>query len=323
MYSISRYPLLRAALLAVSILAIVSPASAQTAYPQRPVQVLVAYSAGGSVDVMARNLVAVLSTQLNQPFVIVNRDGASGTIGFGQLASAPPDGYTLGAGPTTPMSIAPHLLRNIKYGVDSFEYICQSFENVFTIAVPLDSAFRSVTEIIAAARANPGKLSFGHSGVGTVPHLSVANLIYRSGIDVPGIPYRGEASMFVDLIAGRVPFGSPSVALAVGQKVRVLAVFADSRHPAFPEAPTFAELGMPSMPPGFNGLFAPKGTPKEILAVLERACERAVQTEAFRSVAQRLSQRIAYLNSAAFAERALTDYRYKGEVIRALDIKVE
>ena len=298
-------------------------ARGQLAYPQKPVQVIVGFSAGGSVDVMARNLVAAVSAQLGQPFVIVNKDGASGAIGFGQLANAAPDGYTLGAGPTTPISIAPHLMKSVKFGVDSFEYVCQSFENVFTIAVPLESPFRTMAEVIAAARASPGKLSWGHSGVGTVPHLSVANLIYRTGVDIPAIPYRGEASMFADLMAGRIPVGSPSVALAVGQKVRVLAVFADSRHPAFPDAPTFFEIGMPSMPPGFNGLFAPKGTPREILATLERACERAVQTEAFRTIAQRLSQRVAYLNGAAFAERAAADYKYKGEVIRALDIRVE
>lgn len=255
--------------------------------------------------------------------MIVNRDVASGSIGFGQLANATPDGYTLGAGPTTPISIAPHLMKNIKFGVDSFEYICQSFENVFTIAAPLDTPFRSVADILDAARANPGKLSYGHLGVGTVPHLSVANLVLRSAIGVPAIPYRGGASMFVDLIAGHINFGSPSVALAGGQKVRVLAVFADSRHPAFPDAPTFAELGMSSMPPGFNGLFAPQGTPREVLGVLERACAEAVQTETFRAVAQRLSQRIAYLTGVPFAERALADYRYKGEIIKALDIKVE
>ncbi len=311
----------RALVAAIGLLA--GEAGAQTAYPLKPVQVIVGFSAGGSVDVMARTLANAISAQLGQPFVIVNRDGASGSIGFGQLANAQPDGYTLGAGPTTPISIAPHLMKNIKFGVDSFEYLCQSFENVFTVAVPLDSPFKSMTEVIAAARASPGKLSFGHSGVGTVPHLSVANLVYRTGIDVPAIPYRGEASMFADLMAGRIPVGSPSVALAVGQKVRVLAVFADSRHPAFPEAPTFSELGMPSMPPGFNGLFAPKGTPREVRAVLERACEQAVQTESFRSTAQRLSQRNAYQNGAAIAERAATDYSYKGEVIKALDIKVE
>ncbi len=304
-------------------LGVAGTALAQGAYPQKAVQVIVGFSAGGSVDVMARNLAAGVAAQLGQAFVIVNKDGASGAIGFGQLANAAPDGYMLGAGPTTPMSIAPHLMKGIKFGVDSFEYICQSFENVFTIAVPLDSSFHTMAEVIAAARVSPGKLSYGHSGVGTVPHLSVANLVYRTGIDIPAIPYRGESFMFADLMAGRIPVGAPSVALAVGQKVRVLAVFADSRHPAFPEAPTFGELGMPSMPPGFNGLFAPKGTPREILGVLERACEKTVQSEAFRTIAQRLSQRVAYLNGAAFAERAAADYRYKGEIIRALDIRTE
>ena len=306
-----------------AIVAIAGAAQAQTGYPQRAVQVIIGFPAGGSVDVMARTLVAAVAAQLGQTFAVINRDGASGTIGFGQVAGAPPDGYTLGAGPTTPISIAPHLMKNIRFGVNSFEYVCQSFENVFTIAVPLDSPIRSVAEILATARANPGKLSYGHSGIGTVPHLTVANFVYRSAIDVAAIAYRGEAAMLPDLVAGRLHFGAPSVALAVGQKVRVLAVFSDSRHPAFPDVPTFAELGMASMPPGLNGLFAPKGTPREVLDVLERACEQATQSESFRAVAQRLSQRISYLNGAAFAERALTDYRYKGELIKAIDIKLE
>jgi len=255
--------------------------------------------------------------------VIVNRDGASGTIGFAQLANAKPDGYTIGAGPTTPISIAPHLMKDIKYGVDSFEYICQSFENIFGIAVPLDSPFRTINDLTAAARANPGKLSYGHSGVGTVPHLSIANFVYRAGLDVIATPYRGEAMMLPDLTSGRVTFGGPSVALSIGRNLRVLAVFADNRHPAYPDVPTFAELGMPSMPPGLNGLFAPKGTSREVLGVLERACEQATQSDSFRSAALQLHQPVVYLKSAAFAERALTDYRYKGELIKALNIKVE
>ena len=298
-------------------------AAAQGTYPQRPVQVIIGFPAGGSVDVMARTLVTAIAADLGQTFAIVNRDGASGTIGFGQVASAAPDGYTLGGGPTTPIAIAPHLMKNIKFGVGSFEYVCQSFENVFTIAVPLDSPLRSMAEVLAAARANPGKLSYGHSGIGTVPHLTVANFVHRSELNVSAVAYRGETGMLPDLVAGRLDFGAPSVALAVGQRVRVLAVFADSRHPAFPDVPTFAELGMPSMPPGLNGLFAPKGTPKEVLAVLERACERATQSEAFRAAAQRLSQRIVYLNGATFAERAQVDSQYKGELIKAINLKVE
>jgi len=315
--------LLKWTALIVSVLAGANVALAQSGYPSRPVQVIVGFPAGGSVDVMARQLVAAISGQLGQPFVVVNRDGMSGTIGFGAVAAARPDGYTLGAGPTTPISVAPHLLADVKYRVDSFEYICQSFENVFTMAVPVDSAFRSMADLVAAARARPGKLAYGHSGVGTVPHLSVANFLYRTGIDISAVPYRGEAAMVPDLVAGRLQLGAPSVAVAVGQKVRVLAVFADSRHPAFPEAPTFSELGMPSMPPGLNGLIAPKGTPREVLAVLERACKRAVQSESFRAAAQKLSQRVSYLSGAQFAERAREDSRYKGELIRALKIRID
>jgi tripartite-type tricarboxylate transporter receptor subunit TctC len=300
-----------------------TPALAQTAYPARPVQVIIGFPAGGNVDVMARVLVGAMGEDLRQQFVVVNRDGASGAIGFGLLANATPDGYTLGGGPTTPISIAPHLMKDLKYGVDSFAYICQSFENVFTIAVPMDSPLRSVNDLMAAARASPGKLTYGHSGVGTVPHLSVANLAYRTNVEFSPIAYRGEAPMLLDLLPGRLSFGSPSVGAIVGRNLRVLAVFADRRHPAFPDAPTFAELGMPSMPPGLNGLFAPKGTPPKVLATLERACERAVKSESFRAAAERLNQPIVYLNGAEFAARALADYRYKGELITALAIKVE
>jgi tripartite-type tricarboxylate transporter receptor subunit TctC len=309
------------ALVAVSIAA--GSACGQEAYPARPVQVIVGFQPGGSVDVMARHLLTAMSARLGQPFVVLNRDGASGSVGFGQLAAARPDGYTLGAGPTTPIATAPHLMKDIKYGVDSFEYICQTFENVFTVSVRPESPFRSIDDIIAAARTNPGKLSYGHSGNGTVPHLSVSNLVYRLNLNVVSIAYRGETAALPDVIAGRLDFGAPSVAVVVGQKLRVLAVFADRRHPSFPDAPTFAELGMPSMPAGLNGLFAPKGTPPEILALLERSCEQATQSESFRAGAERMHQPVIYLGRAAFAERARTDYRYKGELIRLLGIKAE
>jgi tripartite-type tricarboxylate transporter receptor subunit TctC len=272
---------------------------------------------------MARHLLAAMSARLGQPFVVLNRDGASGSVGFGQLAAARPDGYTLGAGPTTPIATAPHLMKDIKYGVDSFEYICQTFENVFTVSVRPESPFRSIDDIVAAARANPGKLSYGHSGNGTVPHLSVSNLVYRLNLNIASIAYRGETAALPDVIAGRLDFGAPSVAVVVGQKLRVLAVFADRRHPSFPDAPTFSELGMPSMPAGLNGLFAPKGTPPEMLALLERSCEQATQSESFRAGAERMHQPVIYLGRAAFAERARTDYRYKGELIRLLGLKAE
>ncbi len=312
-----------AAVLCMACAVCAACAYAQGQYPVRPVQVIIAYPPGGAVDVMARNLVNTIQLQMNQQFVVVNRDGASGTIGFGVLANATADGYTLGAGPTTPMSIAPHLMKNLKYGVDSFEYICQSFENVFTISVPQESPFRNLNDLLTAAKENPGTLTWGSGGVGTVPQLIVSNLALRSKLAMTGVSYRGEAPILLDLIAGRLSFGAPSVSLASGRNLRVLAVFADTRHVTFPDAPTFKELGLPSMPPGLNGLFAPKGTPPAVLKRLENACEKAVQSESFIKTAKLLHAQIAYLGSAAFRARAIEDYRYKGELIRELDLRMQ
>lgn len=303
------------------LLAYALPAPAQTAYPARPVQVIVGFPAGGSVDVMARNYIAVLSAQLGQQFVVVNRDGASGTIAFATLANAKPDGYTLGAGPTTPITNAPHLMKDIKYSLDSFEYVCQVFENVFTIGVPQNSPLRSIQDLIAAARANPGKLTYAHSGIGTVPHLAIASFALRVGIEVSAVAYRGEAPLLPDLIAGRVDFGGPAVSSVAGRpQLRALGVFADYRHPAFPDVPTFAEMGVPTLPPGLNGLFAPKGTPVEILQTLERGCEAVTKSDTFRAAAQKLHQPVVFLDRAAFAKRAAEDYRIKAELVQTLKI---
>ena len=310
---------------ALALLAFAAQAALAQSYPNRPVQVIVAFPPGGSVDLMARHLVAGLSSIFGQPFVVVNREGASGSVGFGALATSTPDGYTLGAGPTTPISIATHMMKEVKYTPGSFEYVCQSFENVFTISVVPDSRFKTINDLVAEARARPGKLSYGHSGNGTIPHLSVSNLAYQLKLDIVAVPYRGETQALPDVLAGRHDFGAPSVAVVagLGNKMRVLAVFADRRHPAYPDAPTFSELGMPSMPPGLNGLYAPKGTPQPILAALERACEQTVQSEAFKAAAQKVYAPIVYLNRAQFTERAWTDYRYRGELIKALGLKAE
>jgi tripartite-type tricarboxylate transporter receptor subunit TctC len=299
-----------------------TPGARQT-YPARSVQVIVGFPAGGSVDVMARHLIASLNSQLGQQFVVVNRDGASGTIGFAAVANAKPDGYLIGAGPTTPISNAPHLMKGIPYTVDSFEYVCQAFENVFALAVQAESPYRSLQELIAAARANPGKLSYGHSGVGTVPHFAIANFAQRVNIDVTPVAYRGEAPLLPDLLAGRLDFSGTAIASMVGRNIRPLVVFADQRHPAFADVPTSAELGIASLAPGLNGLFAPKGTPNDILQTLERACETATKSETYRSAARTLHQSVVFLNRAAFAKRTAEDYRVKAELVKTLKISAE
>jgi tripartite-type tricarboxylate transporter receptor subunit TctC len=297
-------------------------AFSQGNYPVHPVQVIIGWAPGSNVDVMARHLLTSMSTQLGQQLVAVNHEGATGTIGVGQVAAAKPDGYTLGAGPTTPISIGPHLIRGVKFRPESFDYICQSFENVMAIAVPAASPYRTIQDLITAGRAAPGKISYGHTGIGSIPHLSIENLAYRNGIKFNAVA--GGAAYLEDMMAGRTDFTGAAIALLVGRSnVRVLAVFADNRHPVFSDAPTFSELDLPSMPAGLNGLFAPKGTPPEILARLENACEAATKSESFRTAAAKLYQPVAFRKGAQFAEITREDFRYKGELIRALNIRAE
>lgn len=298
-------------------------ARAQPHYPVRPVQVIVGFPASGSVDLMARRGAAEMSNLLGQNFVVVNRDGASGTIGFGMLASARPDGYVLGGGPTTPISNAPHFMKGLKYTVDSFEYVCHTFENVFAIVVRPESPLKSVHDLIAQARANPGTMNFGSSGVGTVPHLAISDFAHRQKLVLTHTPYRGEAPMIPDLVSGRLHFSGTSIASVIGRGLRPLGLFGDERHPAFPDVPTLQELGIPSLPGGLNGFFAPKGTPEPILNVLETNCEKMTKSESFQEAARKLNQRVKFLSRKDFAKKTAEDYRLKAELVRTLGLATQ
>lgn len=306
--------------LAACSMASMAFAQAQSSYPVRPVQVIVGFPASGSVDLMARRGAAEMSNLLGQNFVVVNRDGASGTIGFGMVAAARPDGYILGGGPTTPISNAPHFMKGLKYTVDSFEYICHTFENVFAIVVRPESPLKSVQDLIATARANPGKFNYASSGIGTVPHLAIADFAHRQKLVLTHTPYRGEALMIPDLISGRVDFSGTSIASVIGRGLRPLGFFGEERHPAFPDIPTLQELGIPSLPGGLNGYFAPKGTPAPILNILESSCEKMTRSESFQEAAKKLNQRVKYLSGRDFAKKTAEDFRLKAELVKTLGL---
>jgi tripartite-type tricarboxylate transporter receptor subunit TctC len=290
-------------------------------WPTRPIEVIIPFPAGGSVDVIGRAVATAISEELGQQIVVSNRDGASGTIGFNALASAAPDGYTLGAGPTTPIANAPYLMKGVRYGVDSFEYLCHVFENAFTVTVAPQSKFKSAQELIAAARDNPGKLGYGHSGNGTIPHLAVANLADELKLNFQPVPFRGESAVMPTLLKGDIDFGSVAVVTVRGQNFRPLLAFSDARHPALPDLPTARELGVTtSVPPGHNGIFAPKGLPAQIKASLERACADAVKRPSVQRALENSGQTLHYLTSAQFQALTAADYKFKGELIHRLGL---
>jgi len=302
-------------------------AAAQTTtqnWPARPIEMIVAFAAGGGVDIVGRAVGAAIGEQVGQSVVVVNREGAAGTLGFGALAAAAPDGYTLGAGPTTPIANAPYLIKGVRYDVESFDYICQVFENVFTMTVAPDSKFKTAQDLFSAAAKDPGKLSYGHAGIGTIPHLSVENLGEALKVKFTQVPFRGDAPMLPVLLKGDLDFGAAAVSSIRGQNFRPLVVFSDQRHPAYPDAPTAKELGVPHpVPPGHNGVFAPKGLPAEVRAMLERACAAAMRSATVAQATANTGQSVRYLTGAEFHAQTVADARFKGELIRRLGLDVK
>ena len=301
------------------------PASlmAQDVFPSKPVTVIVPFQAGQGVDIMARALAVELTRITGQGFPVVNREGAAATIGFAALAAAKPDGYTISISPNTPLTVAPYLVKSVTYTFDAFIPVCQSFENVMAVFTGTGSPHKTLKELIATAQAQPGKLNWATTGVGSVPHLSGAALVQAARIDAMHVPFRGEPPILQQLLANEIAFAAASVSGMAGKGVRALAVFSDTRHTAYPDVPTMAELGFPAGVPGLNGMFAPRGTPEPVLAVLEKACADATASEGFRTSAARLHQRVAYLGRRDFERRLRNDLEEKGRQVRALNLQPE
>jgi tripartite-type tricarboxylate transporter receptor subunit TctC len=301
----------------------ISNAPAQDRYPSQPVTAIVPLTAGGGVDILSRALAMEMGKLLGQSFIVVNRDGAAGTIGFAQLAQAKPDGYTIAISPATPMTNSPHLTRNLAYSYDSFVPVCASFDNEFAVLVNQSSPYRTLKELVDDARGKPGKLSWGSVGYGSIPHLSGAALVKAAGIEVNNIPYRGDAQMLPNLLSGELTFGVGAMSSVAGRGLRPLVVFSDKRHPGAPDVATVLELGYPNVAPGLNGVFATRGTPEAILDALEKACGEALRTDAYRAQMEKLNQTPRFEGRADFARRLRADFESKAQLVKDLGLKMQ
>ncbi|MBL8379166.1 MAG: tripartite tricarboxylate transporter substrate binding protein [Burkholderiales bacterium] len=307
----------------ILVLGLAGLASAQD-YPARPIQLIIPFAAGGGFDQTSRNFAQALGEVLRQPLAAINVDGATGAIGLTRLAAAAPDGYTLGMSPAVSMTSEPHRNRNLTYGLESFRPVCQVFDNIFALAVPRDSTYRNLADLIADARRNPGKVSYGTAGIGSIPHLAIADLEVAAGIELLHVPYRGDGPMQVDLLQGRVGFGgvlpSSFIAQVRAGNLRLLAVLPEQRHPSFPEIPTLTESGFPVVQLSFGGLLAPARTPAAIIAMLEAACEKAVHSPAMRTWAAGANQVLNYANGQGFSARLARDSAAKAATLKRLKL---
>jgi tripartite-type tricarboxylate transporter receptor subunit TctC len=257
-----------------------------------------------------------LSSRLGQQFIVENRPGAGGALGTATVARADADGYTLLFAPALVLSVHPQARKDTGYKPDALIPVCQTFTNAMALAVPHDSPIKSVADLVAAAKQKPGALNYGHQGILTIPHLAMEEFLQNAHIDIKGVPFRGEPLVMTDLLGGRLDVASIVLGSASGQNVRVIGVFSETRHSAFPDVPTVKEQGYDVSPASFGGLLAPAATPAPIVAKLADACVTAAKDATYATTAKRAAQPDDYYGDAAiFKQRLQRDIERKAAVL--------
>lgn len=266
-------------------------AVAQEKYPTRPITLIVPFAAGGLNDATARLWVENVKGPLGGATIVVdNRGGAGGTIGTAEVARARPDGYTLLLGSSTTQVVNPAVMAKVPYDpLKDFTAVSIFAVATATIAVHPSVPAKTLTELIAYIKANPGKISYGSAGTGSNSHLAGEMFKHLAGgLDMVHIPYKGGGAATADLLAGHILVASPHMTAQVldlhnSGKIRILAVAAPNRLQGAPEIPTGAESGQPGLiATTFNGIFAPAGTPADIVARIDAATQLAMKNEEFR-----------------------------------------
>lgn len=268
------------------LLGAVGIASAQApAYPAKPVRVVVAFTPGGTTDILTRLVSQQLSERFKQQFLVDNKPGAGGNIGTEMVVRSAPDGYTLIVNSVGPIAVNPTLYKNLPYNpLSDLVPVVQIAEVPNVLVVHPSISAKTVDELIAYAKANPGKLNYGSTGVGTSSHLSGYMLSQRAGLQTTHVAYKG-ADALRDLLAGRIHFMFATIPSVIAHiqagKLRPIAVSSAKRSRSMPEVPTVAEKGFPGFEAGsWFGFFAPKGTPEPVIAALNKVVNEVISVPA-------------------------------------------
>jgi len=296
----------------ISVLLASGVVSAQD-FPTRPIEVIVGFAPGGGTDLIARAVADVAPKYLGQPFMVINKPGAAGTIAAQAVASAKPDGYTiLVAGGSETLAV-PHF-RSLPYkALEDFEPVIRLIRQRILISVKVDSPWKTMQEFLTDARRNPEKYSYASSGVGGLYHAAALVVEKKTGIRMRHIPYKGGAETLAALAGGHVDISlsgpDEAYGLIEGGKVRPLAITSDTRYPFLSNIPTMRELGYDAWLENMKGFVVPKGTPQAIVRTLHDRLRKVFDDPQFNSTMDKLKMETAYLNGEDFkkALKAMSD----------------
>ncbi len=269
-------------LVAALALLVGSDAVAQTAYPERPIKMIVPLAAASAVDVAARIVTQKMADNMGQQIVIINQAGASGLIGAEQVARAAPDGYTIGGFNDSVMTMVPNLHSKMPWDIlKDFEPVSLVATVEWGLIAGNNTGYKTAADLIAAAKAAPGKINYSSGGPGSPQHLAMAMFASSAGISLTHVPYKGATQAATDVASGQIPVGFQGLgtvaALVRGGQLRLIGVTTEKRLSQFPDVPTVSESGLPGF--FFNSWFAilaPAGTPKDIIARLNAEVLKAV-----------------------------------------------
>jgi tripartite-type tricarboxylate transporter receptor subunit TctC len=299
-------------------------------YPERAIRLVVPFPPGTNSEIATRAIAGRLTAKFGQPVILENRPGgAGGTVGAASVAQAEPDGYTLLVSPPGPLVTAGALYKNLGYDPSaSFAPIALLFSSPQLLAVNKTLQARSIGDIVAHARRNPGRVSFASPGYGTQPHLLGELLKLRAQIDITHLPYRGPSAAITDLLSGQVQLyfeSSPTILpLAQDGKLNVVAVAGEQRTGALPDVPTTVESGFPDLVGGFwCGVLAPAGTPQPIIQQLNAAIGDVMQAADMQNALEKLSAQPRVGTPSDFAAFLTAERAKWSAVIRDADIRIE
>jgi len=305
-----------------------TPADAQSAWPSRPIRIIVPFAPGGASDILARLIGKELGERLKQPVVVENKPGAGGTIGADLVAKSPPDGYTLLLADVSVVMTFPSLYPNLPYAAKDLVPVANIATFGLILIAPASSKFNSLAEIVAAEKAAPGKLNMASPGSGSSNHLTLERFNAAAGTKIVHIPYKGTGPAINDLVGGQVDLtlasGAASKPLLDGGKVKALAVTSSKRNPLLPQVPTIAEGGLV----GFEsiagqGLFAPAGTPRDIVLKLNAEVNAIIKSSEMQEQWTKMGIERADQSPEQFAAWLAKESDQWAVLIRTVGIKPE